>query len=114
MGSLVAFSTRHTTFAPPGHPLHLDVAQLEERQPPGSLCSALKRGVPRGLHGLGHHIQALLLLPALQLLEERGSWSPQFPARGAGGGKRRDRAWGVLSRAPLYWGLPPWAAWTLC
>ena len=64
------------------------------------LCSALKRGIPRGLRGLGHHIQALLLLPALQLLEERGSWSPQFPAGGAGGGRRRDRAWGCSLGLP--------------
>ena len=97
--SLVAFSTWHTTFAPLGHPLHPDVAQLEESQLPGSLCSPLKHGVLRGLQGLGHHVQALLLLPALQFLEERGSRSPVSCWR-CRWGRRRDRAW---RRSP---GLP--------
>ena len=97
--SLVAFSTWHTTFAPLGHPLHPDVAQLEESQLPGSLCSPLKHGVLRGLQGLGHHVQALLLLPALQFLEERGSRSP-VSCWGCRWGRRRDRAW---RRSP---GLP--------
>lgn len=108
----MAFSTWHTTFAPPGRPLHPDVAQLES-QLPGSLCSPLKRGVLRSLQGLGHHVQALLLLPALQFLEERGSRSP-VSCWGCRWGQEKRQSLEALSRAPPPWGLLQWAAGTLC
>lgn len=45
-----------------------------------------------------HHIRALPLLLALQLPEERGPRSPQFPARGVGCGQEKRQSW---------WGCSP-------